>query len=84
MVRVDGLVRDERLFRKTCAYIPQSDHLLPHLSVDEYLTVAARLKLGRGTSEAARQDIVSGVQFFSLLFHSFVRLSFDRPCVSVS
>ena len=45
-VNVNDNERELKSFRKRAAYITQKDHLLTHLSVEEYLTVAAHLKLG--------------------------------------
>ena len=57
-VEVDGYRRDPRSFRKMSAYITQKDHLLLHLSVDEYLNVAAQLKLGNAVSPAEKSATV--------------------------
>ena len=43
---VNGYERDHKTFRKRSAYITQKDHLLQHLTVGEYIDVAAYLKLG--------------------------------------
>jgi ABC-type multidrug transport system ATPase subunit len=57
-VEVNGRPRDGRRFRKMSAYITQRDHLLLHLSIDEYMTVAAHLKLGNRVPDAHKKATV--------------------------
>ena len=53
-IEINGTARQMRTFRRMSAYITQKDHLLPHLSVEEYMTVAAHLKLGNRVPDAVK------------------------------
>lgn len=57
-IEISGVERDLKMFCKQSAYIEQYDHLLPHLSVEEYMDAAARLKLGKGVSDDERKSKV--------------------------
>ncbi|XP_046451684.1 ATP-binding cassette subfamily G member 4-like [Daphnia pulex] len=50
-VDINGAERNFKTFRKQSAYVTQQDHLLRNLTVDEYMTAAAHLKLGNTASE---------------------------------
>nr|QST15002.1 ABCG1-like protein [Diaphanosoma celebensis] len=60
-VEVNGRPRDERRFRKMAAYITQRDHLLLHLSVDEYMNVAAHLKLGHRVPTSQKEATIETI-----------------------
>lgn len=46
-------------YKKECCYILQDDHLAPHFTVSELMTMASDLKLGGGLSDKAKQMLVS-------------------------
>ncbi|XP_057375096.1 ATP-binding cassette sub-family G member 1-like [Daphnia carinata] len=50
-IEVDGVERNFKTFRKQSAYITQKDYLLKDLTVEEYMTSAAHLKLGNKVSD---------------------------------
>ena len=58
-ISINGTARNLQKFRKIQAYIMQDDFLLPYLSVEEAMTAAANLKLGRGFSHQDRRQVVS-------------------------
>jgi ATP-binding cassette subfamily G (WHITE) protein 1 len=58
-VEVNGTERESKTFRKHSAYITQKDYLLSDLTVDEYMTVAAHLKLDNKVSDREKQSVVS-------------------------
>lgn len=58
-VNVNGIERELKAFRKRSAYIMQKDNLLPNLTLDEYMTAAAHLKLGNRVSNQEKQSTVS-------------------------
>ncbi len=58
-VDINGAERNFKTFRKQSAYVTQQDHLLRNLTVDEYLTAAAHLKLGNTASEKDKKLTVS-------------------------
>jgi len=60
-LQVDGCRRDSRSFRKMAAYITQKDHLLLHLSINEYMNFAAQLKLGNAVDEEEQTAAVERV-----------------------
>lgn len=60
-IEISGVERDLKIFCKQSAYIEQYDHLLPHLSVEEYMDAAARLKLGKGVSDDERKSKIESI-----------------------
>ncbi|XP_045029361.1 ATP-binding cassette sub-family G member 1 isoform X2 [Daphnia magna] len=60
-IDVNGVERERKTFRKRSAYIMQKDHLLSNLTVDEYMTAAAHLKLGNGVSNQEKQCAIEQV-----------------------
>ncbi|KAI9554257.1 ABC protein [Daphnia sinensis] len=60
-IDVNGVERDRKTFRKRSAYIMQKDHLLSNLTIDEYMTAAAHLKLGNGVSNEEKQFAIDQI-----------------------
>ncbi|XP_046451679.1 ATP-binding cassette subfamily G member 4-like isoform X2 [Daphnia pulex] len=60
-VEVNGTERDFKTFRKQAAYITQQDYLLSDLTVDEYMTVAAHLKLGNKVSVKEKKSTIEQI-----------------------
>ncbi|EFX86599.1 ABC protein, subfamily ABCG [Daphnia pulex] len=60
-VEVNGTERDFKKFRKQAAYITQQDYLLSDLTVDEYMTVAAHLKLGNNVSVKEKKSTIEQI-----------------------
>ncbi|XP_032786476.2 ATP-binding cassette sub-family G member 1 [Daphnia magna] len=54
-IEVDGVERNFKTFRKQSAYITQKDYLLKDLTIDEYMTSAAHLKLGNKVSDSEKK-----------------------------
>jgi ABC-type multidrug transport system ATPase subunit len=75
-VEVNGTERDFKTFRKQAAYITQQDYLLSDLTVDEYMTVAAHLKLGNNVSVKEKKSTVCA----KLLLYFFLSIS----CVTIN
>ncbi len=63
---MNGAKRKFKTFRKQSAYVTQQDHLLKNLTVEEYMTAAAHLKLGNKVSAKEKKSTVSKM-FFELL-----------------
>ena len=59
VVEVDGVERQLKHFRRRAAYITQQDHLLKHLTVQEYLEGAAHLKIGNRVSNQEKKATVN-------------------------
>jgi ABC-type multidrug transport system ATPase subunit len=60
-VYVNGVDRVLQTFRKQSVYISQQDFLLTNLTVDEYMTSAAHLKLGNDCSENEKLSKVRSI-----------------------
>eukprot|EP00435_Cladocopium_sp_Y103_P073185 s164_g42.t1 len=58
-VLLNGINLDQALFRKSCAYVAQSDACCPTLTVKETLLFAASLYQGRETLSARRRHVQS-------------------------
>ncbi|XP_057380702.1 ATP-binding cassette sub-family G member 4-like [Daphnia carinata] len=69
-IQVNGVDRKLKTFRKQSAYITQEDHLLSHLTIDEYIMAAANLKLGNKVSSSERKLKVELVMKTLGLTHS--------------
>lgn len=71
-LKINGQVRDEKLFRKLSCYIMQEDKIQPMLTLNEVMMFAAELKLSNGTLTKEKQMIVSIVLFVlhTLCIHS--------------
>ena len=61
---MNGIERNLKTFRKNSAYIMQKDHLLSQLSIDEYMMVAAHLKLGNDVTNGEKMSIVGFIFVF--------------------
>ena len=57
-LKVNGQVRDEKLFRKLSCYITQEEVLQPLLSLQEVMMFAADLKLPSGTTLKHKTQLV--------------------------
>jgi ATP-binding cassette subfamily G (WHITE) protein 1 len=68
-VDVNGAKRKFKTFRKQSAYVTQEDHLLKNLTVDEYMTAAAHLKLGNKVSNKEKKSTVN--VFLTFLLDDF-------------
>ena len=62
-VQVNGIRREFKTFRKHSAYITQKDHLLQHLTVQEYMLSTAHLKLGNNVSYKEKKSTVGALTF---------------------
>ncbi|EFX86592.1 ABC protein, subfamily ABCG [Daphnia pulex] len=60
-VDVNGAKRKFKTFRKQSAYVTQQDHLLKNLTVDEYMTAAAHLKLGNKVSDKEKKSTIEQI-----------------------
>ncbi|XP_069705051.1 ATP-binding cassette sub-family G member 4-like [Periplaneta americana] len=60
-VRVNGVERDVRRFRRQSSYIMQDDKLQPLLTVQEAMAIAANLKLGPQFSPKHKQERVDQI-----------------------
>lgn len=56
---VNGTPRVLKHFRKMSRYIMQEDLLQPRITVQESMSIAAALKLGKTVSRKEKQDAVS-------------------------
>lgn len=56
---VNGINREMRVFRKLNCYILQDDHVLTRLTVQEIVTIAARLKIPSNVPKQQRLAAVS-------------------------
>ena len=57
-VEVNGYERQNKTFRKHSAYITYEDNLSGNLTVEEYLLVAAQLKMGNKVEMQKKQSMV--------------------------
>nr|XP_027212133.1 ATP-binding cassette sub-family G member 1-like isoform X1 [Penaeus vannamei] len=60
-ITVNGRERNLRKFRKMSCYIMQDDHLHPHLSVIESMTISANLKLGDRMKRQQKEEVVNEI-----------------------
>lgn len=58
-LKINGQIRDEKLFRKTSCYIMQEDKIQPMLTLNEVMMFAADLKLSSSTLIKEKQIIVN-------------------------
>lgn len=58
-LKINGQVRDEKMFRKLSCYIMQEDKIQPMLTLNEVMMFAAELKLSNNTLTKEKQMIVS-------------------------
>lgn len=58
-LKINGQVRDEKMFRKLSCYIMQEDKIQPMLTINEVMMFAAELKLSNNTLTKEKQMIVS-------------------------
>lgn len=70
-VDVNGAERNFKTFRKQSAYITQQDHLLPNLTVEEYMISAAHLKLGNHVCYKEKKLTVRLFHFMLIYVISF-------------
>ncbi|KZS01911.1 ABC protein, subfamily ABCG, partial [Daphnia magna] len=61
-VDVNGAKRKFKQFRKQSAYVTQHDHLLLNLTIDEYMTAAAHLKLGNNVTDKEKHSTIESIQ----------------------
>nr|QBM06376.1 ATP-binding cassette sub-family G member 1-like isoform X3 [Daphnia magna] len=61
-VDVNGAKRKFKQFRKQSAYVTQHDHLLLNLTIDEYMTAAAHLKLGNTVTDKEKRSTIESIQ----------------------
>uniref|UniRef100_A0A8D8SLS9 ATP-binding cassette sub-family G member 1 n=1 Tax=Cacopsylla melanoneura TaxID=428564 RepID=A0A8D8SLS9_9HEMI len=61
-LKVNGQIRDERLFRKMSCYILQEDLLQPLLTLQEVMLFAAELKLPQGTPKKDKLKLINEIQ----------------------
>jgi ATP-binding cassette subfamily G (WHITE) protein 1 len=76
-VEINGSERNFKTFRKQSAYITQQDHLLQDLSVEEYMTAAAHLKLGNGVTDTEKKSTVKYLFFLVLIAVMFGRDQYE-------
>lgn len=65
-VDVNGAKRKFKQFRKQSAYVTQHDHLLLNLTIDEYMTAAAHLKLGNTVTDKEKRSTVSHFRVYPI------------------
>ncbi len=60
-VLLNGQQVNTALLRKTACYIMQEDELMPFLSVDEYMAMSAKLKLGSSADGEKKKRIIHAI-----------------------
>lgn len=60
-ILVNGRDRNLRKFRKMSCYIMQDDHLHPHLTVSESMSVSANLKLGDCMKRSQKEEVINEI-----------------------
>ncbi|XP_069939226.1 ATP-binding cassette sub-family G member 1-like isoform X3 [Cherax quadricarinatus] len=60
-ITVNGRERNLRKFRKMSCYIMQDDHLHPHLTVSESMSISANLKLGDRMKRQEKEEVINEI-----------------------
>lgn len=60
-ITINGQRRDKKEFRQKSSYIPQEFAMLPKLTVEETMRIAADLKLDRNVSHVMKQSLVGDI-----------------------